>query len=268
MDERSKDNKKYLHSLEEFLRREIREMCPDCPEILHIDWHSARRKKISARVRLRNSHGDIDAYLKYARPINIFRFIFDAFVGAGYIKYKAHTDRLDQLGIKYPETIVDVEDRILIFPYRTLVISEFLHDYTSLKDYCENNFPLDKPDEHDIERKHRLLVSIATLLKKMHRHAVYHLDFHWENLLLKEEKDGFDLKMIDLDKMRYHVKKSKISGFYFRQKELLVTGSYLLCLLPWEDVEFFLDEYFNGFIDNDLEKKAIIEKIKNHPKKP
>jgi len=250
--------------VEYFLAHEISEMFPQFPRVLDIKWYSKRINKISAKFTVLIDGKKKNVFVKYARPANFFRFFIDAFVGAGYLKYIQTIKKLEACNIPIPKTLFAVEDRFLIFPKRTLVVSEFLDDYKTFKEYSMEFFPKNNPNLHNNQMKRKLLFELATLLKKIHKNNIFHLDLHWENIMIKEENQEIKLCLIDLDKTRYYnlLYFSKSISYIIRiYQEIKYLYKYLSRLYSEDDLNYFMEKYFEDFITNPRKRDIIENKI-------
>ena len=73
-------------------------------------------------------------------------------------------------------------------------ISEhFAYDYTIREPLLDENFP----------KKEQIFKAFARFSHSLHENEIYHLDFSPGNILVKEEKEEFIFKMVDINRMKF-----------------------------------------------------------------
>jgi RIO-like serine/threonine protein kinase len=80
---------------------------------------------------------------------------------------------------------------------RAIIVTKALEDYVSL----------DQIDPHSLSKKdkHLLLKRIAETLTKMHKVHYQHSSFYPKHIFVRQNADGWDVKIIDLENLRWRL---------------------------------------------------------------
>lgn len=82
---------------------------------------------------------------------------------------------------------------------QAILITEELEGYIPL----DSEHFLSEDAFKDKQHKHRLFESIATVLRNMHRHHYQHNCFYLKHVFVKADGDSWDIKIIDLEKLKW-----------------------------------------------------------------
>ncbi len=171
--------------------------------IMSCAW-GARLKTIRARTitRLTLLPKTVDVYLKRHRAPSAWASLLGRpWVSEG----RREWDRIIHFhNVGLPTmTPVAVGERRSLFADESFLMTQALEGYTPLEQWVPETLAT-LPDGEIHQTKTALVQLLARLTRKMHQIGFYHRDFYLTHILLKVQPDGFDLKIIDLQRVLFH----------------------------------------------------------------
>jgi tRNA A-37 threonylcarbamoyl transferase component Bud32 len=138
-------------------------------------------------------------------------------------------------GISTPEAIALIECRSGQLLQRTLLLTRYVDQFHELNDYLLMRYNR-RLTEEEARHKRRFLAALAGFIRDMHDRGIYHADLKSNNILVREAGDGWNLYVVDLDRIRCGGRLS----FRERANNLAqMNASVAACMTPSDRVLFF-----------------------------
>ena len=219
-------------------------------------------KRIHARTiikfTLTDGHQEKEFYLKKHHPSFSFSSVLGRSEGKGEWN---NIVAFHQAGLPTMIPVAMGEKRSYILG-ESFLLTEAIVGYESLETWLPVNLAL-LPDKEKFHLKRELIKQVALLTRKMHHAGFYHRDFYLTHLLVKRLPQGFDLKIIDLQRgIRYPLLKKRwkikdLASLNYSTSRLIVTERDRLRFYKW----------YRGTAKLGEEDRFLIKKIERKTKR-
>lgn len=144
-------------------------------------------------------------------------------------------------GIATPDAMALVEYRSGVLLRRTLLLTGYVVGSHELNEYVLMRYNPAASAEA-VRHKRRFIAALAGLISDMHEKDIYHADLKSNNILVREEGDGWNLYLVDLDRIRCGPPLS----FRERANNLAQINASVASCITTADRVFFFRQYAHG----------------------
>jgi tRNA A-37 threonylcarbamoyl transferase component Bud32 len=138
------------------------------------------------------------------------------------LRYLALANTLKAIGIRTPSIIAIVEEKSFFGTKRSFVLTEWIRNAMTLKEYIIAAPSRPRSGSESAERR-AIIHCFAEMVRRLHSNKIFHFDLSLLNILLSDERSGtHSLTLVDLDAAVISRQRAGILSSLLRFADLLI----------------------------------------------